>query len=351
MEILFHRLEALFFCIKTMKKNQTKILLFLLFVLALVPVADAQDAQFSQFYSSPLTMGPSYAGTGDGGRIIMNYRDQWPQLAATFVTYAISADYYLEEYRSGIGVVILRDDAGKGLLNVTNLGLNYSFNFDINRDWKLRPGLQAYYYIKAVDISSLLFGDQIVRSSNYDPGSTVEDINAESIGHFDFSSSLLAYSDKFWFGFTVDHLMTLSPHLSATGDYIPLRVSVYGGGKYEIYGRTRRVKEENITGAFNLLIQDKYKYLDLGMYYVKAPLIFGLWYRGLPVFPENRTLGALSLLVGYKINAYKIGYSYDFTTSRLITQTGGAHEVSLIYSFGAKKRRLVKHKFVPCPIF
>lgn len=315
----------------------------------------AQDAQFSQFYSSPLTMGPSYAGSGEGGRIIMNYRDQWPRLKATYVTYAISADFYIEDYRSGVGVIILRDDAGMGLLNVTNLGLNYSFNFDINREWSLRPGLQVYYYIKSTNYNSLLFGDQILRSdNNRDPGPSVEMsrlLSLDPTKHIDVSSSILAYSNKYWLGFTVDHLMTLSRTLSSQGDYVPLRVSVYGGGKYNIRGLTRKTKEESITGAFNFLMQDDLKYLDMGMYYVKEPLILGLWYRGLPVFSNSPNLGALSFLVGFKMNSIRIGYSYDFTTSILITKTGGAHEISLIYSLKERKRRLVKHKIVPCPIF
>ena len=61
----------------------------------------AQDPQFSQFYSSPLYLGPSFAGTAGGGRIIANYRDQWPKLRSTYISYALSADYYIEKYRSG----------------------------------------------------------------------------------------------------------------------------------------------------------------------------------------------------------------------------------------------------------
>ncbi len=317
--------------------------------------AGAQDPQFSQFYSSPLYMGPSFAGTGKGPRIIANYRDQWPRISGTFVTYALSGDFYLDRYRSGIGLLVLRDDAGRGLMNVTNIGLNYSFNVNLSKNWQFRPGLQAYYYMKGIDYNSLMFGDQILRDGGSGNGGMSVEMSrlltAEPTRHADFTTSSLVYSDRMWFGFTLDHLMSFSRVLTEKGQYLPIRLSAYGGGKYNISGRTLKRYEENITAAFNLLFQDKYRYLDLGAYYTKEPLVFGLWYRGVPVFPGNPNLGAITLLFGVRINAIQAGYSYDFTTSSLITQTGGAHEVSFIYSFAEKAHRHVKHKPVPCPSF
>jgi type IX secretion system PorP/SprF family membrane protein len=328
------------------------ILLILIFFALFADRLTAQDPQFSQFYSSPLYMGPSFAGSGRGARVIANYRDQWPKITGTFVTYALSADYYIDKYRSGVGILILRDDAGQGLMNVTNLGLNYSFNVDLNRNWQFRPGLQAYYYMKDINYNALTFGDQIIRGST--GGASVEMsrlLSAEPVRHFDFTTSMLFYSDHMWYGFTLDHLMRFSSFLSREGDYLPFRLSVYGGGKYDIRSRTLKRYEESITGTFNLMFQDKYKYLDLGAYYTRQALVFGLWYRGLPVFPDNPNLGAITVLAGFRVKALQMGYSYDFTTSALITKTGGAHEVSFIYSFAERKRRHVKHRPVPCPSF
>jgi len=339
---------------ETANKYILKCLILTIVNISTLISVNAQDPQFSQFYSSPLYLAPSFAGTSGGGRIIINYRDQWPRLTSTFVTMALSADYYLEKYRSGVGLLLLRDDAGNGLMNNTRLGLNYSFNFNITEKWKFRPGLQAYYYWESIDYSFLRFGDQILRSSNggSTPGSSIEMDNllsTEPVSHIDFSTSLLAYSDQYWFGFTMDHLMFFSNTLANSNDYIPFRYAAFGGGKYHIKSKIIRRKEESITVAFNFFTQKKIKYLDLGTYYTHEPLLFGLWYRGLPVFPDNQNLGAITLLFGYKFKALRMCYSYDFTTSKLITQTGGAHEVSIIYTFSDRKRVRVKHKALPCP--
>lgn len=313
----------------------------------------AQDPQFSQFYSSPIYLAPSFAGTGSGGRVILNYRNQWPRLASTYVTSAISADYYLDKYKSGIGLILLRDDEGDGIMNASRLGLNYSFNFNISKEWKFRPGLQTYYYWKSIDYSILRFGDQILRGgSSGNTGSSIEMsdlLNSEPVRHVDFTTSMLAYSKQYWFGITIDHLMFLSQELSSQGDYVPLRYDFFGGGKYNIRSKTIRRKEESVTVSYNFFTQKKIKYLDLGTYYTHEPISIGIWYRGLPVFPDNKNLGAITLLLGYKFAAFRVGYSYDFTTSKLITKTGGAHEVSLIYSFKERKNIKVKHKALPCP--
>jgi hypothetical protein len=107
------------------------------------------------------------------------------------------------------------------------------------------------------------------------------------IRHLDITSPMLAYSDHFWAGFTLDHMLSLNISLNAEGGYQPLRLSVYGGGKYFISGRMRSQKEESLTGAFNFMTQSKYKYLDLGAYYTRSPMQFGLWYRGIPMFSDN----------------------------------------------------------------
>ena len=87
--------------------------------------AKGQDPQFSQFYASPLYLGPSMAGAGESSRVILNYRDQWPKLSGRYITYALSFDHFIHRYKSGVGLLLLHDNAGKGKLTTTQIGLNY----------------------------------------------------------------------------------------------------------------------------------------------------------------------------------------------------------------------------------
>jgi hypothetical protein len=58
-------------------------------------------------------------------------------------------------------------------------------------------------------------------------------------------------------------------------------------------------------------------------------------------------------LIGIKTEQLHIGYSYDFTISNLVSSTGGAHEISLVYEFnsfslGQQRKRI---RAIPCPEF
>ena len=304
---------------------------------------------FTQFYAAPVYLSPSFAGGNGESRVILNFRDQWPKLPGDYITYALSIDHYLEKYNSGVGLLVLRDETAGGLINMTNIGLNYNYNFNISRDWRLCPGIQVYYFMKKLDYNKLVFSDQISRDFTSPVSIEFERLSTlPPVGHLDITTSLLAYSDLYWAGFTLDHLLTMNSFLREGGGYLPLRFSFYGGGRYVISGRTRTQVKESISAGFNFMYQDRYKYLDLGAYYTRLPMQFGLWYRGIPIFPDNPNNGAITLQVGYNISNITISYSYDYTISRLMTKTGGAHEISFSFQIqsGEKKK---KRRALPCP--
>ncbi len=308
-----------------------------------------QDPVFTQFYAAPLYLSPSFAGGNGESRVILNFRDQWPKLPGDYITFAISADHYLEKFNSGTGILILRDQLAGGLITMTNIGLNYNYNLNINKKWRVSPGMQVYYHMKQINYNKLIFGDQISRDFVLPASIETERLGSvEAIRHLDVTGSLLAYTDQIWAGFTVDHLLSLNSSLRSEGGYLPIRLSLYGGGKYIISGRRRSQTEESISGAFNFMMQDDYKYLDLGAYYSRTPMLIGLWYRGLPVFPDNPNNGAITLQFGYSFSNIKMIYSYDYTVSRLMTKTGGAHEISIAYGMQAVKRK-AKRRMIPCP--
>lgn len=309
-----------------------------------------QDPMFTQFYAAPLYLGPSFAGGNGETRAILNVRDQWPKLPGDYLTYAFSLDHYLDKFNSGIGLLVWRDEAAGGLINTTNIGINYNYNFNISRKWRMSPGIQAYYYMKNIDYNNMVFSDQISRDYTTPVSIEMERLSSiPPVGHLDVTTSLLAFSDLYWAGFTVDHLLSLNSSLKAEGGYLPIRISIYGGGKYVLSQLRRSQIQESISGAFHFMMQDEYKYLDIGAYYTRPPMQFGLWYRGLPVFPDNPNNGAIALLFGYNIKNVTVAYSYDYTVSRLMTKTGGAHEVSLAFGIQTTERKK-KKRMIPCPV-
>ena len=321
---------------------------FLILFLTLFPVK-SQDPQFSQFYAAPLYLAPSLSGTTDGTRLAINFRDQWPSLPGSFVTYMFALDHYIYQYNSGIGLMMMRDQAGGGKLNTTNISGQYSYDIKLNNIFHLRPGLAFMYYQRNIDYHSLTFMDQI-GWEQINPTS-VEIPSDEDINHFNFGTSMLLYCDKFWVGVTADHLMKANPSIVNNEDYNPIKYSLYSGYSLSLNRVHYKKDGKKLFIASHFKMQGRDQQLDLGAYFNREPIMFGLWYRGIPVFKESPSHDALSVLLGYTIKGVTVGYSYDFTISRLITSTGGAHEISLIYKFNQdqKSRAKKRVKDIPCP--
>lgn len=86
-------------------------------------------------------------------------------------------------------------------------------------------------------------------------------------------------------------------------------------------------------------------------------MIFGIWYRGIPGLkayqPGYQNNDAIALLIGSEFKNIKIGYSYNITISTLVSNTTGAHEISIIYNWAAKDSPPLNQQLrkVPCPKF
>jgi type IX secretion system PorP/SprF family membrane protein len=307
----------------------------------------AQDPQFSQFYSSPLNLSPSLAGATEYSRIIANYRNQWANLPHAYKTYSFSFDHFINNYKSGIGIVFLRDQEG-GVYNTTTAGIAYSYVIDVNHKIKIRPGLQAAYYNRSIQYSNLDFADELSRGAT----SSIEIPKNEQVNHYDFAFSVLTYSDNYWLGATGDHLLALNKQFSNDDTYPSLKVTLYGGGRFKLYENVRSKTDKYISVSFLYKNQAGFNQLDIGANYEKEPFRIGIWFRGIPAFEQTADLNAIVLLVGYTFKDIMINYSYDISTSRLLASTGGAHEISIAYRLDLRKnKRKYKMGAVPCPYF
>jgi type IX secretion system PorP/SprF family membrane protein len=308
----------------------------------------AQDVQFTQFYASKLYLAPSFAGAIQQDRISLSYRDQWPSLPGTFVSYSFSYDHFFSNFNSGVGFLVLRDIAGSGKLSTTNFGIQYSYDFKINDYWHIRPGAHFYFMQTGLDFDKLIWNDQIAPSGT---GQTsIEQPTLESKADVDFATSILTYSERHWFGVTVDHLLKPKTSLYGSEEFVDMKVSVFGGTQIIRRGRLLNPIDETLSLAFLYKTQGGINQLDLGLYWYKEPLVLGLWYRGIPFINNEKRGDAIALLTGYKIDNFSVGYSYDFTISKLLASTGGSHEISLIYEFKTTRDRRRKH-MIPCPEF
>jgi len=297
----------------------------------------AQDPIYSQFYNATLQMNPALAGISDGARFSLNYRNQWPLVAdgsAAYTTYSASYDQYFSKYSSGIGILVLGDNAGGGLVNTNRVGLFYSYNLRVQDGLYLKAGIEAGFIQTRYGWDKFVFGDQLdPRFGSMTGGGTVipskevrPDDDSET--SFDVSFGTVLYSEKFYAGVSLKHMNR--PGISILGinedafDGLPMRWSFHGGYQFKLNSPNTYIMP-NILYAR----QGDFSQLNFGAYVNINALFVGGWYRH-----AGSNSDAIIASVGVKKGIFKIGYSYDYTISDLGIQNGGAHEIGLIINAG-----------------
>ena len=295
-----------------------------------------QDPEFTQFYANPLYLNPAFTGTTICPRANLNYRNQWPGIQGTYVTYSVSCDRYVDAISGGLGLLVMNDKAGKGTLTTTNASLMYAYSHPINREFSIGFGAQAGFFQKSIDWSKLTFGDMIDERRGF-VYNTNEQQLLKSKTNADFSAGILGYSSKYFFGFAAHHLTRPDEGLQGESR-LPMKLTGHAGASIPIGN-----KQEHISISPNILYQQQqdFQQLNLGMYINKRDFVAGLWYR------NN---DALIIVLGFKQRFFKVGYSYDVTISKLSNATAGAHELSFSVQLGCKPNR-PKYRLIDCPSF
>lgn len=308
---------------------------FLLFI-AVASYTYAQDPTFSQYYANRLYLNPAFAGTAKCPRLTLNYRNQWPGLDNSFITYAASFDQQIDAINGGLGVQLMSDQAGEGVLSTTTASFIYSYQFAVNRKFSIRAGFQATAVQKAIDVSNLRFGDMIDARRGFVYQSQ-EQIKTDNVIYPDFSFGLLGFSEKTYFGVAVHHLT--SPDEGFTNQSIlAQRITAHFGAVLPM-----GIRNEDMTWSPNVIVQSQggSMELNLGAYVSKGPIVLGLW---------NRIGDSFIALIGFQQEDFKIGYSYDLTSSLLSDKTSGSHEISFSYIFPCRPKK-VKFQTISCPSF
>ena len=303
--------------------------------------AQAQDPNFSQFFASPLTLNPALTGKFDGAiRVAGNYRNQWPTIQNAFVTQTLSVDFGLLPNRipltdnMGVGVLAMSDVAGNGVLTTNYAGVSFSYHKGMDEDGmhQVGVGFQGAYINKRLDVSKLIFADQLTPLGF--TGVTSEIFNSQrlSMGYFDLSAGLL-YSgstngyNNFYVGASMYHLNRPKESFQGGQYILNTRTTLQAGGRIPIGGyhyfhiaanHSMQAKATNtiVGGAFSYNVNRSEE--------DPVNIYLGSWYRLRDAFIPY---------VGLEFKGLRLGASYDANTSLLrpATNTRGGMEISLIY--------------------
>jgi len=326
----------------------TRILKGIAFIIAtcFVLSTQAQDPHFSQYYANPLYLNPAFAGVQKCPTIHMNYRNQYPTLGA-YNTYSASYDQYISGIKGGLGVLLLRDEAGNGASNLTEASLIYSYHLNVTRKFTLLAGFQATFRQRSLNWGSFTFPDQIDPFYGFvKPTNELEPANTSN-SHLDLSVGFLGYTEYWYLGVTANHL-TQPNEAFLSNNILPFKLTVHGGasiplGRRRLHNSTRNILIPNIVYQ----TQGGAQQITAGLSFNRGPISGGLALRHGGNNPD-----AVIIVFGIapEKSDWTIGYSYDYTINDLTNVIGGAHEISLSYKFPCRiKKKQIRE--IKCPTF
>ena len=303
-------------------------------------IAIGQDAEFTQFYSNSIYLNPAFAGTNNCPRFSTIHRSQWTGLPNVFNTTSFSYDQNINKIHGGFGVMVLSDRLNNAIQNNKISGM-YSYEIKISKKFNLRTGIEASFWQNKFNQNELTFVDMIdpIRGFVY---STANNTLNSSKNGLDFSSGILAYSDKFFLGFSTHHLTQPKQSIFSENYKLERKYTVNIGSHFPI-GYKSSIGEKNWTVSPNMIFkkQGLNEQLNIGIYGENGAYVLGFWYR------DNQTY---AVLAGAKMGLIKIGYSYDINLSRLYIASSGSHEVSIQINFQCDNKNRTIQSF-SCPSF
>ncbi len=326
---------------------------FVLFLGATV-ASNAQDPIFSQYYAVPLQINPAFAGSAFAPRFGLAYRQQWQGFDRAYQTYAVFYEQRISKMNSGIGFHLEGDNAGNGIYKTNRFSVHYSYRLMITEELGVKIGVEAGAYQSRLDWEKLIFPDQIDPIGGYTELTLENRPDLLTTTRLDLSSGLLLFGRNFWAGFALKHLNTPNETLLLVNNNLarglPLRYTLHGGMDITLREGNKNNPETFISPNLLYVSQGPYQQLNAGAYAGIGKFFAGAWMR----HTIDQNVDAAIILLGFKYDIYKIGFTMDATLSRLSRVSGGTYELTMSFLLDQNKYLKKKNKLPDtseCPKF
>jgi type IX secretion system PorP/SprF family membrane protein len=313
---------------KTMKfkLNIKKGLGILVMVIAANASFAQQDPMYTQYYFNTQTINPAYAGTWESLGFMALARHQWVGWTGSPRTYTFSMQAPMKNDRVGLGLNVISDNVFKE----KKFGLwgDYSYKLILDEETSLRMGLKAGFtnYSNNLQEYSLIEGNDPLFQG---------DLENKFIPNF--GVGLFLHNPRYYIGFSVPKML----HNEITGDN-PNNFSVQAdirhyyleGGMIFDLAENLKFKPTFMTKA----IQGAPVQLDLTANFLLAER---LWLGAM--FRTSNSFGFVAQWIFE--NDLRIGYAFDYSTSKLQNYHSGTHEIMISYELRALKDLVVSPRY------
>lgn len=254
-------------------------------------------------FEHPVLLNPSLVGSGDGIRINSVYRNQWLNIKSPYNTVGATYDMHFGLYDNhNIGVSILDDIEGPGVLHHAGTYLYYAYMLDVTYDFRLRLGLQAGGIMKMTNYNKLIFPDMVGEEG----GSPLAYANQVQFTP-DFGLGVSTDYLGWYFGAAVHHL-TEPKYDVRVANYLrtPRRYTVHLRKDFNLNARHRFAPPLLLSPLMMMTYQKDDLKVAVGGQVQYLGLRAGIWLRESADFASHN----VSAMFGWTGSWFGIAYSY-----------------------------------------
>lgn len=289
-------------------------------LLALALNLSAQDPLLINTQQSLIHLNPSFAGSNGLFRHQSFYRNQWPALSGSYVTYYNSFDTYIKPIRGGIALAYMRDDQARGTLITDKLDLSYAQHLSfLDQNLKIIPSVQLSYFQKTLDNTKLTFGNQInprggsVWSNGFTPYARRSNV--------DLSAGLMVNYRHLYVGGSVFHITRPDEGLMGPSK-LPVRLSLFTSYNWFI--------------GEQVLLNGMYRFEQQQNFHSHSISINALLFKHLLVGSGFRLNNQANIMVGYRHHYFSVSGSYEPGIGRV---SSGSYELAASFNLRPKESR------------
>lgn len=332
-----------------------KVILFLT-VIAVTGIAKAQqDPEYNMYMFNGLYLNPAYAGSHDVISTMAIYRHQWAGIDGAPRTANLSVHSPLKKDQYNLGLSISNDRLG--LTNLFTVTPAFAYKIKITSDIRLSLGVQA---------TLAYFQNRLGEGITYDAlnPNQVDNVFSGNKNLFlpNFGAGLYLYGKKFYFGFSVPHLLpsSLAKQLkvettsSTSVSKLYNQYLLTGGYVFGKDAAIVKVKPSFLMKYQKGLVKNIPDFdFTLGLLFIDRIWLSATARTGGEKFNSSGSKkkdfnleGIIGIIHAKITPQLSVGYGYHYAITDLRKYQTGTHEVMLGYDFWYNKKRFVTPRFV-----
>jgi len=314
----------------------------------------AQDPIFSQFYNNPIYYNPGYIGLNPGFRARFNYRDQWTGIPEDFKTYNFSLDVAERALpgSGGLGLLVLSDKAGTGLIKANNVGLGTAARVPLQENMVAQVGFMVQFVQKSINYDALVFPDQLhprygnIYPTNFDVPEknrvTYPDFSVGGVYRFAETGTSIA-GIQGTLGVAVHHVFQPNESFLSLNAPLPRKMVINGDLVLEVdQGRSSSYRNYRNSGSFKFnpgFIYERqadFTTYAIGLNILKSSVYLGAWFRNqtFDLIQANDAIFSIGVNAPFsRETRMKIMYTYDYIITDLKTAARASHEICIVWEF------------------